>query len=131
MTRDASMLDHLANFAAILAKPPPFLVLTGDLATDYWSLPEYSRSLPTGVEPGKVWRAYDGEGMTLLCGYLEYTERQCRIERRLALILPAEATVKASRGESVWLTVGERVRLYDWRVGAAFLVSEAWGMARG
>lgn len=51
---------------------------------DLLALPEYSSTIPTGVYPGKAWRAEYPDGV-FLCWYGEDIGGKCKIEVRRVL----------------------------------------------
>lgn len=60
--------------------------------TSFKQLPEYSRTMPTGVYPGKMWKAERAGGIWHLVWYGECDDpKLCSIERRIVLITDDEA----------------------------------------
>lgn len=51
---------------------------------DLAALPEYSSTIPTGVYPGKMWRAEYHDG-TYLCWYGEEVQKRCSVNCRRVL----------------------------------------------
>lgn len=54
---------------------------------DFESLADYSRSVPSGVYPGKMWKLIMQDGRKLLCWFSGEREGRCNIFRREILII--------------------------------------------
>ena len=53
---------------------------------DCESLANYSRSIPSGVYPGKMWKSIIQDGRKYLCWFSEIVGGRCAINRREILI---------------------------------------------
>lgn len=84
------MTDPLGRY---WKQPNPAAILLDDThalmsAADFNSLAEYSRSTPSGVYPGKMWKAILSDGSRYLCWYgaVEGNPKVCSNNNRLILI---------------------------------------------
>jgi len=73
-------------------QPAPQLILVDDTHAvmyeqTFLQLAEYSRSMPSGVYAGKMWKARTNSGVWELRWYRDHSDTECWIEGREILIL--------------------------------------------